>query len=144
MVQVSKRQKEINTVSEWRNSAQAEAKEFRLQKLMFETRLVPSMGTMIFQDDVESARPFDLLFNLEDDLFSLLNIVNELQYHEPRWKMDFESSFNINDLLRDRESEFKQEMRTSRVGFTPSWISYPHIQSSSVKQTTLTPQFKNS
>lgn len=31
--------------------------------------------------------------------------------------MNLKSSFNINDLLRDRDSEFKQAMQTSRDGF---------------------------
>lgn len=84
MVRVSERQKAINTVSKWCNSAQTEAEEFRMQELMFGARLVPSMGTMIFQDDVELAQLFDFLFNREDDLFTLLNIVNELRYHEPQ------------------------------------------------------------
>lgn len=117
MVRVSERQKTIHTVSEWCDSIKAEEEDFRMQELMFGGRLVPSIGTMIFEHDVESAQLFDFLFNREDDLFNLLNIVEQLRYHEPRWKMHFKGSFNINDLLRDRPSEFKQAMRTSRVGF---------------------------
>lgn len=49
-----------------------------MQELIFGGRLVPSMGTMIFEEDVESAQLLDFLFNREDDLFGLLNIVNEL------------------------------------------------------------------
>lgn len=101
MVQVSERQKAIMTVSEWCDFAKAEAEELRMQELIFGGRLVPLIGTIIFEEDVESAQLFDFLFNREDNLFSLLNIVKKLRYHEPQWKMNFKDAFNINDLLRD-------------------------------------------
>lgn len=78
MVRISERQKTINTISEWCEDAQSGAEDERMQELMFGGRLVPSMGTMIFEGDVEFAQLFDFFFNREDDLFSLLNIVNEL------------------------------------------------------------------
>lgn len=83
MVRVSERQKTIHTVSEWCDSIKAEEEDFRMQELMFGGRLVPSIGTMIFEHDVESAQLFDFLFNREDDLFNILNIVEQLRYHEP-------------------------------------------------------------
>lgn len=106
MVRTSQRQKTLIEVSElFEVSQMDEDDDFLFQEVLGE-HVSPSIGDNLFEDDPETGDLIDILFNEAGEARELLEILEGLRYHDPRWKMPFEMTFSLNDLLRHREVEF--------------------------------------
>lgn len=117
MVRTSQRKKNLKAAEDLLQKAEDDEENNNFEEAILGERIEPSFGDILFNDDLEMAFMTDILFNGVDDAEDLLDILEKLRYHDARWKMPFEMDFSLKDLLRDREAEFRQCMRTSHAGF---------------------------
>ena len=100
------KKKNLNTAEELLQIAQDDEQNQIIEQEMIGERIIPTLGQLLFDDDDEMGFMTDLVFNNVDDAEDLLEILENLRYHDPRWKMPFEMDFSLNDLLRDCEVKF--------------------------------------
>lgn len=118
MVRTSQRKKNLNMAEELLEMAEEDSVNQIIEEELMGERLIPSFGDIFFDDDDDEMNVLtDLLFNDVDDAEDIVEILENLRYHDARWKMPFEMDFSLIDLLRDREVEFRQSMRTSHTAF---------------------------
>lgn len=106
----SQRKKNIHTAEELLQIAQDDEDDQMIEEQMLGERILPTLGDILFSDDDEMGLMTDLLFNDVDDAEDLLEILENLRYHDRRWKMAFEMDFYLKDLLRDRKVEFRKSI----------------------------------
>ncbi|KAG0149865.1 hypothetical protein CROQUDRAFT_104795 [Cronartium quercuum f. sp. fusiforme G11] len=85
--------------------------------LMPPTQRLPSLGAILFPHTPKMTQMYNQLFNEEEELVELLTMVSTTRYLAPRFKLHWETPFQLGDMLRDRNTEFRQAVRTIPTGF---------------------------
>lgn len=68
-------------------------------------------------DDTDLLRLNAELFDSEDEAMEALQTATDLRYHEDRQKDKTVETFNVDDMLRMREKDYRHAMRTTPAGF---------------------------
>ncbi|KAH9819750.1 hypothetical protein DFH28DRAFT_37922 [Melampsora americana] len=82
-------------------------------------RSIGGMGvveTLRFRRKRRLARWIDMEFSDEATILDILQVVTTLRYINARWKEPHLNPFELTDMLRSRETEFRQAMRTDHEG----------------------------
>lgn len=82
-----------------------------------QVQYMPTDGQMLFPNDPQTAYVYNALFSEGEEYSNLLVLVSKTRYLVPRFRAPHASPFNMSDMLRECQTDFRQAMQTSREGF---------------------------